>query len=303
MGDDAAVVQARPLCVTSVDTVVEDVHFRLAEGWATPAEVGHRALASALSDLAAMGAQPGEAYLALGLPPGFSEQQALELVQGADRLASSCGVAIAGGDVVKAPALIVSVTVNGWAEEPAELLGRDGAVPGDLIGVTGALGGAGAALAIMSSRAQGKSAQAQGALLRARRPMPRLKEGRALAEAGAHAMIDLSDGLATDGAHLGRASGVSLLVRLADLPLAEGVPEVASELEMPAPELAAASGEDYELCFCVPPARRPAVEQAVAATGQVKVSWIGEVRAGEPGVSLVGELGEELRIEGFEHGW
>ena len=99
-GDDAAVVRARPICAVSVDTMVEGTHFRLRDGWATPAEVGHRALASALSDLAAMGAQPGEAYLALGLPQGLGEEQALALVRSASALAAATGTAIAGGDVV-----------------------------------------------------------------------------------------------------------------------------------------------------------------------------------------------------------
>jgi thiamine-monophosphate kinase len=280
--------------------MVDGVHFRLREGWVTPGDVGHRAMASALSDIAAMGADPGEAYLVLGLPAGFGEEPALELVRAAAALARETGTSIAGGDVVGAPVLTVSVTAVGWAETEEQLIGRDGAAPGDIVGVTGRLGGAGAGLAVLEGRASGGSV-AQVPLNRIRRPTPRLREGRALAAAGVHAMIDLSDGLATDAAHIGRLSGERLRVRLAALPLEQGVSEICAELGVAPSTMAAGAGEDYELCFCAAPEDRSAIERAVARLGAVRVSWIGDVVEGPPGLTLSDERGEDVAIEGFEH--
>jgi thiamine-monophosphate kinase len=282
--------------------MIEGVHFRLLDGWATPAEVGHRALAGALSDLAAMGANPGEAYLVLGLPADFGEQRALELVRAAIALAERTGTTIAGGDVVGAPVLSLSVTAVGWADREDQLVCRDGALPGDLVGVTGSLGAAGAALAVLEGRAQ-RTPSNESVLARARAPVPRLREGRALARAGVHAMIDLSDGLAGDAVQVGRASAVDVRVELDALPLDDGVAEVASELGVPGWQLAAAGGEDYELCFCAAVEDRLRVETAIAELATVRVSWIGEVCTGAPGATLLDLRGNAVRIEGYEHRW
>jgi thiamine-monophosphate kinase len=272
VGDDAAVVRSGGgLCVTSVDAIVEDVHFRLSgERSSSPREVGWRALAGALSDLAAMGARAGEAYIALGVSAAVGEQRSLELVHGALEVAAQTGTVLAGGDVVAAPVLTVCVTVVGWADSARELVGRDGAHAGDLVGVTGQLGG------------------------RPSRPVPRLREGQALARAGASAMIDISDGLAVDARHVGEAGGVSLEVELERLPLAEGVPGY---------ERGASAGEDYELCFTVPAAARTRVEAALREAGGAQPTWIGRVSDGPPGARLLDEHGEVRRLEGYEHRW
>lgn len=252
LGDDAAVVRGRGYAVTSVDTLVDGVHFR--SGQLSPAEIGHRAVASALSDLAAMAAPAGEVYLVLGFPPGTERADALALVAGAQAIAEQAGATIAGGDVSSSATLTVTVTVVGWAADPGELVGRDGARPGDVVLVTGSLGAAGAGLALLEGDADGAalSAQARAALLeRYARPQPRLAAGRALSQLGATALIDVSDGLATDARHLARRSGARLELELAKLPVAAGVAAVAAQLGRDPAEFAATAGEDYELCACL----------------------------------------------------
>jgi thiamine-monophosphate kinase len=286
IGDDAAVVRARPYQVVSVDGMVDGIHFR--NEWLGPEEIGHRALAAALSDLAAMGADPGEAFLFLGVPGGVDGQTPLGIAGGAQALASRHGVTILGGDVSRAPALTVSFTVIGWADDPGALVPRDGARPGDQVVVTGPLGGAGAGLALVEGSATARSGIDEAALRTAyATPEPRLEAGRELALAGATAMIDISDGIAGDAGHLALRSGVEIELSLGSLPLAPGVAEVAAQLELDPGVFAATAGEDFQLCACLP--------AGISVPG---TTVVGRVLEGAPGVRFSDWSGP---LAGYEH--
>jgi thiamine-monophosphate kinase len=298
LGDDAAVVRADGVTVTSVDTFVEGFHFRLAT--TSLRDLGHKCLAASLSDLAAVGANAGEAYLALGLPPNVGEREALELVTGAEELAAELGVTICGGDLTASNELFVAVTVVGHAPTETELVSRQGSRPGELVGVTGRLGGAGAGLELLERKGHGLPVDVGERLLdRQRRPRPQLEAGAALARAGVSAMIDLSDGLASDCVRLSEESGVAFEIELARVPLDDGVETVAEIVGRPAAEFAASAGEDYELLLTAPPEARAAAESAAEQAGTV-ITWIGKTRAGA-GVKLLDDQGVARPLGGWDH--
>lgn len=298
IGDDAAVVRGAGYAVTSVDAMIDGVHFRREQ--LAPEEIGHRALAGALSDLAGMGSSAGEAYLVLGLPRGTDAAFAASIAEGARRLAVEHEVTIAGGDVTESATLTVSFTVVGWTGDPGGLVGRDGARPGDRVAVTGTLGAAGAGLALLDGTAAPEALPASVAdALRARyaRPRPRLAEGQLLAALGARSMIDISDGLAADAGHLARRSGVRLELSLAALPLADGLELVTNQLGVDRWSFAATAGDDYELCACVPTATAPGLRAACPSTA-VALTWVGAVVEGPPGVTFTDT---DRDLAGFEH--
>jgi thiamine-monophosphate kinase len=297
-GDDAAVTRCEGLTVTSVDGFVEGVHFRLAT--TSMRDLGHKCLAGAASDIAAMGAGPGEAYFVIGLPGHLAPEEVTDFAEGAEALAADLGFVICGGDLSACHELVISVTATGHAGNERELVSRSGARPGDRIGVTGTLGGAGAGLLLLERKLGGLDAETGEALIaRQLRPRPRIEAGQALARAGAHAMIDVSDGIASDGARLSEQSGVLIEIELAKLPIDDGVDALAQQAGIDPVDLAAAAGEDYELLFAVAEEAASGAEAAADGAG-TSLAWVGRVREGS-GVRLLAEDGTERSIAGWDH--
>ena len=298
-GDDAAVTVPKGATATSVDSLVDGVHFR--RRTAPLRSVGRKALAAALSDLAAMGAAPGEAYVQLGVPDDLDQAGCLELGEGLAQVAAEHDVAVLGGDVTRAPVLWLAITVVGHAGSAGGLVRRAGARPGDILAITGELGGAAAGLLVLDRPELEAAVGAEVAdSLRRRQlePCPRLRAGRALAAAGASAMIDVSDGLGGDAGQIAAASDVRLVIELERLPVQAGVGELAAAAGVDADEMATGLGEDYELLVTLPPEHVDGASAAVAATGSA-LTLIGAVERGE-GVVLRAPDGSERRAKGFD---
>jgi thiamine-monophosphate kinase len=296
-GDDAAVVEPRAASAVTVDAIVDGVHFVL-DSYGTEA-VGRKALAASLSDLAAMGAAQGEAYVVVAAPDELSDETLLGIADGLAEMAVREEVTIAGGDLVRSPVLVVSVTSIGYEPGGGRFVTRGGAKLRDRLAITGELGGAAAAVELMEAgeRRGDPADRGKGLLERQLDPTPRLREGRALAKAGATAMIDVSDGLGADAAHLAQASDCRLEIDLDRVPVADGVAEVAGGEEA-ALELAASGGEDFELLVAVPRERFEAAAHAVEDAGST-LTEIGYVSEGQ-GVALKLPGGGELEPRGFD---
>jgi len=251
IGDDAAVLRTRPHeeLVFSTDALVEDVHFR----WRTTdaRSLGDKSLAVNLSDLGAMGARALGCLLTLGVPEDVEAARLDGFVAGLLRLARTSHCPLVGGDTVRAPLWLISISVVGAVARGRALL-RSGARVGDRIFVTGEFGGAAAGLARLD--APGAATPSERRLIRRQlRPRPPLGVGVALARARlAHAAIDVSDGLAQDLGQIARECGVAARVAVERVPLAAGLERAAARLGLDPAVLALSGGEDYELLFAAP---------------------------------------------------
>lgn len=305
IGDDAALLRPRAgfdLVVTT-DLMVEGVDFRLGGGWTAPRDLGHRALAVSLSDAAAMGARPRFCLLSVGVPRAVWRGHFLEeFYEGVRSLAEVYGVRIIGGDTSRTPEGVVIDSIVLGEVRRGRALTRGGARAGEQIFVTGALGGAAGGLKLLESGAVGTSrrrAERGLLLLRQRRPEPRVEWGARLSEKGlATSLIDLSDGLSSDLAHVCRESGVGARVEAASLPVDSLLVQAGVDADE-ALRLALDGGEDFELLFTADPRQ---VSRLPREVGGVPVTRIGEVTNERGKVRLVHDgKARLLKPGGFEH--
>ncbi|MEO0422397.1 MAG: thiamine-phosphate kinase [Pseudomonadota bacterium] len=298
VGDDAALVAPPPdhLAAIATDTIVSGVHF---PPETDPAAIGHRALGVNLSDLAAMGATPAYALIALSLPRAESKWLAA-FAEAFGALAHAHGVAIIGGDTTRSEVLTVTVTVVGWLAPGAVALTRSGARAGDLLAVSGTPGDAAAGLA--SLREGDTSAHARTLQQRFAFPAPRVACGQRLLGVATSA-IDVSDGLLADGQKLAEASGARLVIEARSLPVSEAL--VQGHGRDGAEHFALTGGDDYELLFTLPRECEPALV-AIASDAACPLSVIGEVvevdGALGPGASVTRDgCAVALSTAGYRH--
>lgn len=287
-GDDCAVVrsQKEDLCITT-DAVVENVHFTLKHF--SFEDIGYKALAVNLSDLAAMGARPAWFLCAIEWPKRLPVSHLRKLARGMARLAKKENISLVGGNFTSSDKLALTLTVAGHVPQNQALL-RRGARPGDFLYVSGELGDARLGLHAL----QQKLRVSPSVVSRQRRPIPRLRLG-VVARKYARACIDISDGLAQDVAHLAKASGVGVVVHLEKLPVS---PALLRSQGKHAFTFAAQGGEDYELLLAVPPGKARAFEKAAHHAGE-KIARVGLCT--DKGLHLR-LSGEDVKIPGgFDH--
>jgi len=296
-GDDAAVIATgrNERLVVTTDTLIEHVHF--SRTWSQPADIGHKALAVNLSDLAAMGAIPSWALLSLALPGDLPVVEVEALVDGFAATARAAGVSVAGGNITRSPGpLMIDVTAAGDVAS-RKWLTRGGGCPGDELWVSGHLGGARAALEMW----QAGEAADEGCALRQRRPEPRIRLGHVMARTKtARAGMDLSDGLADAVRQLAEASGCGARVEAAQVPIEPGAEAWWRRHDADPVDAAVRGGEDYELLFAVPARRGGRLRHVRRQVAHPVLTRIG-VLTRDPAIWLERDGRRTPWPEGFAH--
>ncbi|MFC2072830.1 thiamine-phosphate kinase [Chloroflexota bacterium] len=297
IGDDAAAWYGdTSIQLATVDSLIQDIHFTLSiASWE---ELGWRALAANLSDIAAMGGLPKYALVSLALPGHTEVENVTALYKGMVELAQQFEVAIVGGDISSAPMLVINITILGSTKSrDKHILIRSAAKPGEKVAVTGYVGGATAGLEMLTKHLQLDSEAAVSLRKAFLHPLPRVVEGQLLVENGVRVAIDVSDGLISDLGHICQASQVSARIEIDRVPIQ---PAVKANFGDRALELALSGGEDYELLFTA----SAEVIDRVKAAASCPITIIGEIVADKAGeVTLVDGKGSPVNLSkvGWEH--
>lgn len=303
IGDDAAVLPYHPeyFLLVSTDMLVEDVHFTCET--ATPGEIGYKAAAVNVSDIAAMGGVPEEIVISIGLPAQTEIRFVDELYQGIKECCRAFGINIIGGDTVASPkTIVINITILGKVEAE-KVLYRSTARPGDLILVTGTLGGSAAGLDLLLNPQPLNAELATRLKRRHLRPQPRVKEVRvAIQSSGLTAADDISDGLATEIREVAKASNVGALIYAEKIPLFPGLEEAAKVYGKSPLDYALFGGEDFELLWTCRPEAAEKIIQEVERTCNTPVTIIGEILPPEEGLKLLYQ-GQKIPLPagGYNH--
>ncbi len=305
IGDDVAVLanQGDHYLLATVDAQVENAHFL--RDRITPVQLGQRALAINLSDIAAMGGKPEFALVSLGLPIDTEVDWIEEVYRGLRSEGDRYGVAIVGGNMARSPSGVwLDVTVLGYAHREHILL-RSGAHPGDQVVVTGLLGDSAAGLKlVLNPNLSIDESERAYLLTRFLVPIPRLPESAVIAESRqATAMLDISDGLSSDVGHICERSQVGVRIWADRLPMSSGARRVADLTTTPFWQLALSGGEDFELCFTVPSGKVETLIGAIEETTGTQATVVGEILPADQGRRLVLPDKQEIPLEptGWEH--
>lgn len=307
IGDDCAAYYTSPdkIVLATCDMLVENIHFTLST--CSPRQLGRKAMAVNISDIAAMGGIPRQALLSLGAASSTSVEFIDQLADGMKEEAKLFKINIVGGDTVRSPlGLVINITLIGEVESDL-IVKRSTAKPGDLIMVTGELGGSAAGLILILEEEKYSTIPlkiAEEVKLAHLSPIPRIKEGRIIAkERLANSMIDISDGLASDLTRICEASAVGAKVYASKIPILSLARKVAKLIKKDPLDLALYGGEDYELLFTVSPEKPEVVSNLLYKKLGVKVTMIGEIRKEQEGIKLEDLQGRvvDLQAKGYNH--
>lgn len=299
IGDDAAVIKITPkrYLIFTTDALREGVHFDLS--YYSYHEVGWKAMAANLSDVAAMGGIPTFGLISLGLPKNKKTEDVLKIYKGMNDLAKRYGCKLCGGDIFLSSEIIISIALLGETE-PEFLVKRSGAKPGDLICVTGNLGQSQAGLELLKAKKTSKLDWLRKHL----KPVPRINQARKLVQTlNVTSMIDISDGFGSDLYHIAEESQVGVLIFEKKIPMSRTFLQMASVLGKSPLDLALSSGEEYELLFTIKKGQGEKLKFLKRKTPGLKVTVVGEIKNEKDGMKILDSKGKikNLKRVGYSH--